>query len=234
MQPFKVFESQAKELLEMYDKPIAYIGSQVAEFERKRIAEKQTLIKQIYDECIGEMSDEIPLSSIFNAKWENATMAEKAIREEMILRKCDIKSIKEMGSDAEKEAIRIYFNTFNLSESVKYIGKYEAQKREILKKEQERIKQDEEARIRKEERERLEAERKAQEEKEAFIRQAEEEKQLAVEIAKEKAAQEVIESLIAGQEGESNLYEYRLSLTESQKEKLEMYLNSVGISWEMI
>ena len=35
-------------------------------------------------------------------------------------------------------------------------------------------------------------------------------------------------------EGESNLCEYRLALTADAKEKLETYLTSVGIDWELI
>ena len=57
----------------------------------------------------------------------------------------------------------------------------------------------------------------------------------AVEQAKEEAAQEVIDSMIPQDlEGSSNLYEYRMALTAEAKEKLEMYLTSVGIDWELI
>lgn len=56
----------------------------------------------------------------------------------------------------------------------------------------------------------------------------------AVEQAGEDAAQEVIESFIPDMEGEENLYEYRISLSNDAKEELEMYMGSVGIEWEMI
>ena len=84
-------------------------------------------------------------------------------------------------------------------------------------------------------REALEAERRrAAEELEAQRRQAEEEKQAAVEQAKEEAAQEVIESLSPDTEEETTLYEYRVALSEEGKKQFEMYLDSVGIDWEMI
>jgi hypothetical protein len=76
----------------------------------------------------------------------------------------------------------------------------------------------------------MEAERKAQEEKEEILRRAEEDKQMAV----AEAQQEAVEMLIPNLEGESYLYEYRMSLTDDAKEKLEMYLDSVGIEWEMM
>lgn len=127
----------------------------------------------------------------------------------------------------------MYKESFDLTKCILYINQHEQQKREILAREQERIRREEEERIRREERAKLEAERRAQEEKEAALRKAEEEKLAAVEAAKAEAAQEVIESLISDGDGESNLYEYRMSLTADQKEKLEMYLDSVGIDWEM-
>ncbi len=55
-----------------------------------------------------------------------------------------------------------------------------------------------------------------------------------VEQAKEEAAQEVIESLSPDTEEETTLYEYRVALSEEGKKQFEMYLDSVGIDWEMI
>ena len=76
--------------------------------------------------------------------------------------------------------------------------------------------------------------RQAKAEKEEALRQAEAERIAAVEQAREDAVQEVIESFIPNMEGEENLYEYRISLSDDAKEKLEMYMDSVGIEWEMI
>ena len=41
-------------------------------------------------------------------------------------------------------------------------------------------------------------------------------------------------SFIPDTEGDTELYEYRISLSSDAKEKLEMYMDSVGIEWEMI
>ena len=106
---------------------------------------------------------------------------------------------------------------------------------------EQRAKKEKEAALRQAEIERQEALRKAEEEKaealrqaelarEEEIRKAEEEKAAAVAQAK----QEVVDSLIPDTEGETELYEYRMFLTADAKEKLEMYLDSVGIEWEMI
>lgn len=237
MRPFDEFNAQAQELIEMYDEPIDFINEQVADYERKRIEEKKVLIQELYDEFVGcdeVMKEYLPLAKIYNPKWENATTTRKAILTEMDeyvnKTKEAIQSIKAMNSDVEEIALNMYKETFDTTKCILYINNHERQKAEILAREQERIRREEEERIRREEREKMEAERKAQEEKEAILRQAEEEKKMAV----AEAQQEVVDSLIPNLEGESSLYEYRMSLTEDAKAKLEMYLDSIGIEWEEI
>lgn len=241
MKPFNEFNAQAAELIEMYDEPINFINEQVADYERKRIEEKKVLIRELYNEFIGcdvVMAEYLPLEKIYNPKWENATTTRKAICTELddYLTKAKeaIKSIKEMHSDVEEIALDMYKETFDLTKCILYINNHERQKAEILAREQERIRREEEERIRREEREKIEAERKAQEEREALLRQAEEEKQRAVEEAKQDATQEVMDSFISNVEGVPSLHEYRVSLTDDEKGKLEMYMDSVGIEWELI
>ena len=154
-------------------------------------------------------------------------MKEKDIRKEMSetveKTKKDIDTISSMESDSTAKALSMYRTNLDLTEAVSYINNYERQKQEILAKEQERKRREEEERIHREERERLLAER-----------QAEMEKNAAVEQAKAEAAQEVIDSLIPEESGEAELYEYRISLSGDAKMKLEMYMDSVGIEWELI
>lgn len=245
IKPFEVFFNQASELMDMYDEPINFINAQVEEFEKKRIEEKKQLIKQIYDELIGDMAEYLPLEKIYNSKWENATTSNSAIRKDIMTRKEETKNaiaaIKAMNSEVEELALNMYKESFDLTKSILYINQHEQQKAQILAREQERIRREEEERIRREERERMEAERRleeaarrAEEEKQEALRRAEEEKAAAVEAAKEKAAQEVIDGLIPDVDGESSLYEYRIALTADAKNKLEMYMNSVGIEWELM
>lgn len=237
MRPFDEFNAQAQELIEMYDEPIDFINEQVADYERKRIEEKKVLIQELYDEFVGcdeVMKEYLPLAKIYNPKWENATTTRKAILTEMDdyvnKTKEAIQSIKAMNSDVEEIALNMYKETFDTTKCILYINNHERQKAEILAREQERIRREEEERIRREEREKMEAERKAQEQIEMLRREAEIDKERAV----AEAQQEVVDSLIPNLEGQSNLYEYRMSLTDDAKEKLEMYLDSVGIEWEMM
>lgn len=249
MAPWDAFEPKVKELINLFDEPITLIDGQVKAFEEDRVVQKKALIEAIYTELVGDLSDIIPLERIYNPKWENATTKEKAIREEVLAQataaRIALDTIRGMRSDAESKALDVYKQTLSLSIAISCINAYEAQKAEILRKEQERQREEELERIRREEREKLEAERKvledreaqrraAEEALEAQRRQLEEEKQAAVEQARETGAQEVIENLTPDTEEDTQLYEYRVALSKKGKEAFEMYLDSVGIDWEMI
>lgn len=249
MAPWDAFEPKVKELINLFDEPITLIDGQVKAFEEDRVVKKKALIEAIYTELVGDLSDIIPLERIYNPKWENATTKEKAIREEVLAQataaRIALDTIRGMRSDAESKALDVYKQTLSLSIAISCINAYEAQKAEILRKEQERQREEELERIRREEREKLEAERKVLEEREAQRRaaeealeaqrrQLEEEKQAAVEQARETGAQEVIENLTPDTEEDTQLYEYRVALSKKGKEAFEMYLDSVGIDWEMI
>nr|UWG01270.1 MAG: Protein of unknown function (DUF1351) [Bacteriophage sp.] len=249
MAPWDAFEPKVKELINLFDEPITLIDGQVKAFEEDRVVKKKALIEAIYTELVGDLADIIPLERIYNPKWENTTTKEKAIRDEIVSQataaRIALDTIREMNSDAETKALDVFKQTLSLPEAISCINAYEAQKAEILRKEQERQREEELERIRREEREKLEAEQKALEEREAQRRaaeealeaqrrQLEEEKQAAVEQARETGAQEVIKSLTPNDEEDTQLYEYRVALSKKGKNAFEMYLDSVGIDWEMI
>lgn len=240
MEPWDRFEAQAKELIALYDKPITTISDQIQAFEEKRIAEKKILISQWYQELIPEeLREYLPLNRIYNPKWENVTMTKKKVCDDLYQlyesTKGAVDTISGMGSEAVEKALEMYRRDLNLPNAIAYINNYERQKQEILIREQERQRREEAERICREEREKILAEQRAQTEKEAALRQAEEEKTAAVERAKAEAAQEVIDNLTPDvEEKEVDTYQYRIILSADAKEKLEMYMDSVGIEWEMI
>lgn len=234
MKPFDEFNAKVEEILDLYDKPIIYINGQIEAFEEQRKQEKIKQIEEIYDELVPEedLRQYIALKSIYNAKWENATFTTKAIKEEIM--ECKIKAkeaievIKSMGSEKQDEAIEMYKLTRDLTECLKFIQRYEAQKREILEREEARRKQEEEERIRREERARIEAENQRKEDEQRH--------QEALQEAQEEARNEFIDSLIPEEvEGENEVvYTYDIKLTDSKKEALELFMNSVGIEYDLI
>lgn len=240
MKPFDDFQKQANELIGMYDDPVNFINEQIDVFEQKRISEKKQRIEEIYEEFMSDMQDVLPLKKIYNIKWENATFTEKQIKDEMTSLKQTVKvgleTINGMGSDVEEAAINIFLQDYDLSKAILYINNHEKQKMDILAREQERIRREEEERIRREERERLEAERRHEEELRQAQIKAEEDKQKAVEQAKAEAEQEVIDSFIPDDTDgvEEVTYEYHITLSDDAKQKLEMFMDSVGIEYEIM
>lgn len=84
MQPFAEFKAQAKELCDLIDTASTGIGEQLEAFENKRITEKKTVIKSIFDEVVSLYPiDFLTLDKIYNDKWENKGTTAKAISKEI-------------------------------------------------------------------------------------------------------------------------------------------------------
>lgn len=230
MKPFEQFKEKADELIRLYDEPINFINGQVNDFDQRRKVDKRAEIQNIFDELQDDIKEYITLEKIYNPKWENATYKIKDvindISEIAVSVRNDVATIKGMKSDAVESALELYKANRNLSDAISYITSYEQQKIEIIRREEEKRRQEEEERIRREEREKIAAEMKMAE----IEKRAEEEKRAAA----EQATAEAIEGFIPDISGESNLYEYRMSLTSDAKCKLEMFLDSIGIEWELI
>lgn len=66
----------------------------------------------------------------------------------------------------------------------------------------------------------------------SFIKDKEETKRAVYENAKAKAQKEAIEELIPDISGKSSKYSYTILLTDDAKQKLDMYMDSVGIEYD--
>lgn len=145
MAPYEDFETQAKELMSLIDEPIDYIDGQIKEFEQKRIEERKALITDTYDGIMQEHEDVkeyLPLSRIYNSKWENATTSMKAINEEIMERvehtEKDLAMIRSMGSEFEDKGIAAYARSLELADAISTMNQYQKQKEEILRRKEER------------------------------------------------------------------------------------------------
>lgn len=145
MAPCDAFEAQVNELKKQVDEPINFINQQIAEFERKRIEEKQALIKNIYEDAAAEHTEAatyLPLQKIYDSRWENATTTKKAITEaitdRMVGVEKDLATIRGMESEFEDKGIEKYKVTLELSDAIATMNQYQKQKEEIIRREQER------------------------------------------------------------------------------------------------
>lgn len=233
LEPFEVFSDKVKALSAKLDVPIDYIIKQVEEFESKRIAEREADIQRIYDENIGDMVDFLPLYKIKSDKWTNASTSIKAITKELTeivnSARAGKMAIEAMASEAKEEALCKFKATLNLTDALDHINKYEAQKAEVLKREEARMQAEQERRIQAEiERAKQEERRKIAEE-ERIKREAEE----ATRVEVKREITTVNEAAAAPLTmPESIKAVYTVVGTEAELQELEMAMNSLGLYFE--
>ena len=192
--------------------------------------DKRQTIKTFFNEVIGDMEEYIQLDKIYDSKWENVSTPMNAIKDSILSiigsSRAAVVTIKEMSSDAVDDALEKYKKTLSLTDAITYINDYETQKQKIIenrkREEAERIERDKQVeieRIRREERQKLVEEQQRKKEMEQKIQEAKE---------------EALDAFIPDQTDVTSLFEYRIELSKESKETLEMYMDSVGIEWEVI
>lgn len=132
MAPYEAFEKRAKKIISLYDEPVNIINEQLKDFEDQRKEMKKQEIAGIYDFVKGDFEDWLPLSRIYNAKWESTTYSGKKIREDMELlfdqMKLSIQTVKSMESEFEEEALEVLKETGSLQNAISKINELKAQK----------------------------------------------------------------------------------------------------------
>lgn len=117
MAPFEEFEGKCKKLLELCDKTIDEINSQVKTFENQKKAEKRKLVEEIYENTIGEYREFLPLEAIFDDKWLNVSTKQRDIEFDISEKKTrvmsDINVIKTLKSEIESDILDVYKKSGN-------------------------------------------------------------------------------------------------------------------------
>ena len=115
--PYKDFETRYKEVLELVDKPINEIDSQLKLFEEDRIAAKKEHIKELYTENIDGLERFLPFDTIFNPKWTNASTKDQDIVYDISEKKLkvttDLDALNALGSEIYDEVIETYIRSGN-------------------------------------------------------------------------------------------------------------------------
>lgn len=192
MKPYDDFEAKVKELTSLIDKPIELIDAQVKAFDKKKKAEKREKIQTLYTELIGGLGEYLPLSKIYNVKWENSSTSMKSVQEEIetVISSTDmaVSTIKGMNSEVTDKALEQFKADLSLANAISYINKHEQLKAEILAREEQKRKEEEERkrlaeieRVKSEERKKIAEEEKAERERLAEIERVGEEERLATE-----------------------------------------------------
>ena len=156
MKPYTDFESKVKQIIEMIDKPILAIDTQVKTYEQKVKAEKRESIIAFFNESIGDLMDLVPIEKIWIEKWLNAAETMKAIKNDitLVLTKVrnDLEVITGLQSEFELQIRGTYLISLNLTAALQEKTRLEEQKakQEAYNKAQAEIR--EQARVKAEER----------------------------------------------------------------------------------
>lgn len=119
MQPFNVFKAQINEIIGIIDKPILMIDGQVKEFEEAQKQEKRKMIELIFDST-GH-PEWLQFEQIFNPKWLNASVTQKAITEEIDTAIATINnniSALQILPEFSFEAIEVYKTTLDINKAL--------------------------------------------------------------------------------------------------------------------
>lgn len=225
MEPLNQFKKRVDQLAEKVDKPINHINGQVEAFEAKRLDERKEEMQAIYDDEIGDLREFLPLYKIRDEKWLNAGKSLKAIRKEMAETISSVRAgklaLESMTSDIVPSAIKKFQASLNLPEALAYISTYEAQRADVLRREEEHRQQEEERRhlaeinrIRAEERNRIAEEERIRKDAVESIKKVDE---TASESLKAPQARTVVYTVLAN---------------DAELAELEMALDSLGIYYE--
>ena len=120
--PFKIFEDQVKELCGMIDEATSGIKTQLDAYEQKRVDEKREAIKSLFNDIASNYDMPfITLDKIYNEKWENKSVNEKAIITEITEHfekaKNDLEVIAQMPNFSF-EAKQVYCDTLDLNKAI--------------------------------------------------------------------------------------------------------------------
>lgn len=195
MVPAENFDKQCKELIEIVDKSLYPIATQIDIFEEKRRSSKKEAIFAYFQEHVIGLEEYAVFMDVFVEQMLNVNYSIKQwkldIDNYLTKIETDVKTLSDTNSEFSWKALEDYKVNKDLGRAFKTITLLEEQKREIIAKERAKIeeekrKQEEELRVK------AEAERMAREmlEKERIekIRQEEEQKRQA-ELQKERALQ---------------------------------------------
>jgi hypothetical protein len=231
MKPYTEFENQVKELQEIISQPINFLDNQVKEYEEKQRLENIQYINDTYSELAGELAEHITLTTLYDGKWENATVSKKTVKDDLTAKITEIQQgiavIKGMNSDKSESALEMYYENLNLPTAIGFINRYEQQKKEILAQQEEQRKRDQEAELERE-KERIRRETLAQIERENEV----------AATAKQEVYQEIQDEkevmAVQKQTATTTYATYTFEATEQELQQIEMYCSSLGVDFERV
>lgn len=135
--PLENFEKQVKELVEIIDKGVNNIDTQVKDFEKKELDAKLKAIADFYVTEFPNYHKILKLERIIPDKWQNKTCKleaiEQEIRDKVFKFDNDIKVIKAMQLECEEQMHDAYVETLDMSAALQKKHEFEERQNALKK-----------------------------------------------------------------------------------------------------
>ena len=135
--PLENFEKQVKELVEIIDKGVNNIDTQVKDFEKKEVDEKLKEIASFYVEEFPDYYEVLKLEKVIPNKWQNKTSKletiKQEIRDKVFKFENDIKVIKAMKLECEEQMLDAYIETLDMSAALQKKHEFEERLNALMK-----------------------------------------------------------------------------------------------------
>ena len=135
--PLESFEKQVKELVEIIDKGVNNIDTQVKDFEKKELDEKLKEIASFYVEEFPDYYEVLKLERVIPEKWQNKTCKletiKQEIRDKVFKFENDIKVIKAMKLECEEQMLDAYVETLDMSAALQKKHEFEEMQNALKK-----------------------------------------------------------------------------------------------------
>ena len=123
--PLENFEKQVKELVEIIDKGVNNIDTQVKDFEKKEVDEKLKEIASFYVEEFPDYYEVLKLEKVIPNKTSKLETIKQEIRDKVFKFENDIKVIKAMKLECEEQMLDAYIETLDMSAALQKKHEFE-------------------------------------------------------------------------------------------------------------
>ena len=168
LEPYKLIETQAKELMAIIQEPIAVIDERLTEYETARRKKARAVILEYMQKAFEGIEQQIAdkaKNTLYDNRWENATAKKSEWQTAIDTRADAIRSDLQVLAGIEEKfrsyAMDAYRPNLRLADAMQKVQELRAQEAEILKRQQE---EEERKRRAEEERRRKEEERRRHQE----------------------------------------------------------------------
>lgn len=135
LEPYSIIEAQAKELVELIDRPIEAITRQMDEYEEERRKGVKAAIEEYMEKAFAGLPPLVAAKlrqTCYDARWENVTTSKKswqtAIQEAKERTEKDVAAIGQVEEEFQHSAFAAYSLTLSLADAMAKVSELQHQR----------------------------------------------------------------------------------------------------------